>query len=152
LPIVAAAYLALSACTTTSIDTTIQTNHPNACQSVETAHVAFSAVAAPARAKAAPWPRPKQPTAALPSSAGTSPASRPAIADPRRLGLCRHIVCPKGSAQRELKLALVFYLTHHPLYQVFGVIVPVDHLARALFIECRDDEIDPGFVEYRGVQ
>lgn len=44
--IMAAACLTLSACTTTSIDTAIQTNLPKACQIVETAHVAFSAVAA----------------------------------------------------------------------------------------------------------
>ncbi|WP_426235896.1 cell wall anchor protein [Pararhizobium sp. DWP1-1-3] len=50
--IMAAACLALSACTTTSIDTAIQTNLPKACQIVETAHVAFSAVAATGQVKA----------------------------------------------------------------------------------------------------
>ena len=50
--IMAAACLALSACTTTSIHTAIQTNLPKACQIVETAHVAFSAVAATGKAKA----------------------------------------------------------------------------------------------------
>jgi hypothetical protein len=49
--IMAAACLALSACTTTSIDTAIQTNLPKACQIVETAHVAFSAVAATGKVK-----------------------------------------------------------------------------------------------------
>lgn len=43
--IMAAACLALSACTTTSIDTAIQTNLPKTCQLIETAHVAFTAVA-----------------------------------------------------------------------------------------------------------
>lgn len=43
--ITAAACLALSACTTTSIDTAIQTNLPKTCQLIETAHVAFTAVA-----------------------------------------------------------------------------------------------------------
>lgn len=51
--ITAAACLALSACnTTSSIDTAIQANLPRACQIVETAHVAFSAVAATGRVKA----------------------------------------------------------------------------------------------------
>lgn len=47
----AAACFALSACTTTSIDTAIQTNLPKACQIVETAHVAFSAAAATGNVK-----------------------------------------------------------------------------------------------------
>jgi hypothetical protein len=50
--IVAAACLALSACTATSVDTAIQTNLPKACQIVETAHIAFSAVAATGKIKA----------------------------------------------------------------------------------------------------
>ena len=41
----AAACFALSACTTTSIDTAIQRNLPKTCELIETAHVAFSAVA-----------------------------------------------------------------------------------------------------------
>ena len=41
----AAAGLVLSACTTTSIDTAIQKNLPKTCELIETAHVAFSAVA-----------------------------------------------------------------------------------------------------------
>ena len=41
----AAACLVLSACTTTSIDTAIQKNLPKTCELIETAHVAFSAVA-----------------------------------------------------------------------------------------------------------
>ena len=49
--ITVAACLGLSACTTTSIDTAIQTNLPKACQIVETAHVAFSAVAATGNVK-----------------------------------------------------------------------------------------------------
>ncbi|MDW5318359.1 cell wall anchor protein [Rhizobium sp. PL01] len=48
----AVARLALSACTTTSIDTAIQTNLPKAGQIVETAHVAFPAVAATGKVKA----------------------------------------------------------------------------------------------------
>ena len=40
-----AACLALSACTTTSIETAIQKNLPRTCELIETAHVAFSAVA-----------------------------------------------------------------------------------------------------------
>lgn len=50
--IMAAACFALSACTTTSIETAIQTNLPKACQIVETAHVAFSAVAATGNVRA----------------------------------------------------------------------------------------------------
>ncbi|KQY20797.1 hypothetical protein [Rhizobium sp. Root483D2] len=49
--IVAAACITLSACTTTSIDTAIQTNLPKACQIVETARVAFLAAAATGNVK-----------------------------------------------------------------------------------------------------
>jgi len=42
--IMAAAGIMLSACTTTSIDTAIQTNLPKTCQAIETAHLAFTAV------------------------------------------------------------------------------------------------------------